>query len=363
MLICAGGHCIHAQKKTQQVPDGVFFKIEGKGLKQPSYALGTMHYVHGDVMHDVPGLDSILNTITCLATELSMDAILHPETVETAPNLKLTRSDSIKANSMLPEIFEDFADTSQPDAYTRTLTPEQLDSLDKAMQYLQVDDVIRRMAEMQGQPVGEGKIYRTANPITLIQLMQALSVTQAAKYYTERGYSMDYQQIDHKIMLTVNAMNEQRAKDKAAGKAGKDTESIYCVGLDSTYAYRQMQESSTTIKDLLNDLTTEHLARLVYNGAINFYRVGTTFEACEPLYRTGHGKEVVQAMANIETRVYNNDLLGDGRNRYWMTQLPALMSKHSTLIAVGLAHLLPTANSEGVLSMLQKKGYKITKIL
>lgn len=354
LAVFVGSQCINAQKKskTPDVPDGIFFKIEGKGLKQPSYALGTMHYVHGDYMHHIEGFDSILATIGCLATELKMDYILHPETVEVNPNFRLTRMDSIKLNSMLPDIIAEFqvTDGGGSDVYERTFTPSQIDSLDRAMEYLQVDQLIRGLAQMQGQEVPEGKIYRHASPLELTQLLQALSVTQAAKYFVERGYSQDYQQLDHKVMLTVNDMNENKGAD------------ILCVGLDSTYAYRQMQENSTTIKDLVSDLTAEHLARLIYRAAINYHRVGQTFEHCMPLYDQGHGQEVVDAMAAIESKTYSDPQLVDGRNRYWMEQLPALMKANSTLICVGLAHLVPTSGSEGVLSMLKKKGYKITKL-
>ena len=62
-VLMTGAAPIAAQQKGQKVPDGVFFKIEKKG-QQPSYALGTVHYVHGDYMHEIPGLDSILGTIT-----------------------------------------------------------------------------------------------------------------------------------------------------------------------------------------------------------------------------------------------------------------------------------------------------------
>lgn len=352
VFVATGGHCAFAQKKAKntEVPDGIFFRIEGKGLKQPSYALGTMHYVHGECMHNIAGLDSILGTIGCLATELKMEYLLHPETVETSPDLKLTRMDSIKVNSMLPDILAQFTDADGSDVYEQVLTAAELDTLDRAMEYLQLDDLVRGLAQMQGQAVPEGRIYRRANPLQVSQLLQTLSVTKAALYYVGQGYSQNYQQLDHQVMLTVNGMNEQKGAD------------ILCVGLDSTYAYKQMQEGSSTIKDFVKDMSAEHLARLIYRSAKQFSTVGQTFEQCAPLYLEGRGREVVDAMASVEPDAYGNAQLVDGRNRYWMSQLPALMKQHSTLICVGLAHLIPTSGSEGVLSMLQKQGYKITKI-
>ena len=60
-VLMTGAAPLAAQQKGQKVPDGVFFKIEKKG-QQPSYALGTVHYVHGDYMHEIPAHYNLMFT-------------------------------------------------------------------------------------------------------------------------------------------------------------------------------------------------------------------------------------------------------------------------------------------------------------
>lgn len=55
----------------------------------------------------------------------------------------------------------------------------------------------------------------------------------------------------------------------------------------------------------------------------------------------------------------DSDFLLKDRNATWMKTLPDLMAKESQFIAVGALHL---AGPDGLISLLQKQGYKITPI-
>lgn len=338
-----------------QEADGVFFKVEGNGLKQPSYLLGTVHLIHGDYIHKIAEFDSLLNDIKCLATELKMEYILHPETVNTTPNLALTHEDSVKASTLIPLVLAEYADTTQGDVYERYLSKEQLDSLDTAMQFLNLDAIIKMLPQAQGLQ-GEN-FYRRIDPFSMAQLGPTLLTVKQMQNAIMSGYSQNYEMMDHAIMLTVNARNENYRKSHP------DTDAVFCVGLDSTYAYRAYQESkSTNVKEILDGLTTKKMVDFIYTKFMSLYKTGQALDQAETLYREGKGNAIIKLVTAAEPESYSDKALVDGRNQYWMTQIPALMQKGETLVAVGLAHLLKTPASEGIVSMLRKQGYKVTPI-
>lgn len=342
---------------AQNATDGVFFKVEGKGLKQPSYLLGTVHLIHGDYIHKIAGLDSLLDNVGCLATELKMDYLLHPETVKQTPDLGLSHEDSVKAETLLPPILAEFADTSKADPYSRCLTPAQLDSLDAAMQFFNYDAIIKMLPQTQVL-AGLGS-YRRVDPFSMAQIAPVLLTVKQLQNSLMSGYSQDYQMMDHAIMLNVNSKNEAYK----AQHPGADKDAVVCVGLDSTYAYVQYQESrSVNIKELLDGISTKKMVDFIYGNLMSLYKSGLALEQVESLYSQGKGNDIVKLVSDAEPEGYSNKELVDGRNRYWMTQIPSLMKVQSTLVAVGLAHLLPTPASEGIVSMLRKQGYKVTPI-
>ena len=358
-VLMTGAAPLAAQQKGQKVPDGVFFKIEKKG-QQPSYALGTVHYVHGDYMHEIPGLDSILGTITCLASEMGMEEMIHPDQQASIATLiaKLQGFDASKLEREMPAIIAEFMDTTKTDAYTRYLTPQQLDSLDLVAAYYQVNDHLASMSPVQGE-----KAYRYALPFLLPSLWQPLTMSKIVQFYKDvRGYTGEYKLLDVMIATKVNEMNEAYA----AEHPDRSQPCIKSVGLDSINASNTLIDSqSDMINLLLNDLSAKSLVQLVYRGGLSQYEICSRIGQIDSLYRSGKGSATIDLLSDLpeSESLFGNDLLVEGRNRYWMTQLPQLMKDRPTLIVVGLAYLLNTPGSEGVLSMLQKQGYKITKVL
>ena len=357
-VLMTGAAPIAAQQKGQKVPDGVFFKIEKKG-QQPSYALGTVHYVHGDYMHEIPGLDSIFGTITCLASEMGMEEMIHPDQQASIATLiaKLQGFDASKLEREMPAIIAEFMDTTKTDAYTRYLTPQQLDSLDRAVAYFQVNDQLKSMSPVQGE-----KAYRYALPFLLPSLWQQLTIPKFTQFYKDvRGYTSEYKMLDLMIATKANELNEAYAAEHPDKQPR-----ILSVGLDSINAMSLLIDSQSDLINLiLNDLSTKNLVQLIYRGGVAQYELSNRMGQIDSLYRSGKGYEMMESIRSLPEaeRLYANDVIVEGRNRYWMTQLPQLMKDRSTLVVVGLAHLLNAEGSEGILSMLQKQGYKITKIL
>ena len=234
-VFATGTAPLSAQQKGQQVPDGVFFKLEKKGQK-PSYALGTVHYIHGDYMHEIPGFDAILSNIECLATEMEMEQMVHPDEQATVATLmaKLKDFDTSKLEREMPAVIAEFMDTTATDAYTRYLTPQQLDSLDLVAAYYQVNDHLASMSPVQGE-----KAYRYALPYLLPSLWQQQTMSKITQFYKDvRGYTGQYNLLDIMIAKKANELNEAYAAEHPDKQPR-----ILSVGLDSINASNTLIET------------------------------------------------------------------------------------------------------------------------
>ena len=351
MLAFLVGHTLFAQNETANDLDGVLFRVEGKHLRKPSYLLGTVHVIHGDRIANIQNLNDILSSVEGIATELKPE--WRTSTTAAQPKFALTPEETTRVTALFPIVLQEFNESGADNPYERFLTPQQLDSLDHAMKFLLVDSV---MMTLQPDADNFDTAYRTANPLTLAQLAQTLFYVQQGRTYMSLGYSANYNPIDHAIMDYADRVN------KEAADGGKHARRIVQTGLDSTYAWNQVVQSSANIKDLVNDCTSRRLASIIYRSFRKLYDTGIQLTTIDSLYTLGEGREIVKRMAAVEPEAYADPALVDGRNRYWMTQLPQLFNDQSTLVAVGLAHLLPTESSEGIVAMLRREGYKVTRI-
>ena len=223
--------------------------------------------------------------------------------------------------------------------------------------YYQVNDHLASMSSVQGE-----KAYRYALPFLLPSLWQPLTMSKIVQFYKDvRGYTGEYKLLDVMIATKVNEMNEAYVAEHP-----DEQPRIKSVGLDSINVMGAFIDSQADLLNLiLDDFSAKNLVKLIYRGGVAQYELSNQIGKIDSLYRSGKGYEAMEVVQSLPEakQIYGNDMILNGRNRHWMTQLPQLMKDHQTLIVVGLAHLLNTPGSEGILSMLQKQGYKITKIL
>ncbi|MBR1594572.1 MAG: hypothetical protein IJ659_07365, partial [Alloprevotella sp.] len=82
-----------------QIPDGIFFRISGGGLAEPSYILGSLHTIPGDFVHHVPGFDEAAGSVRQFVFERDLGHNLRQIGTQTADSVtmqKLTeRNDSL----------------------------------------------------------------------------------------------------------------------------------------------------------------------------------------------------------------------------------------------------------------------------
>lgn len=72
-----------------------------------------------------------------------------------------------------------------------------------------------------------------------------------------------------------------------------------------------------------------------------------------------HDLERLSILVNQDSLVHTKQITHD-RNEKWMPQIVSSIQKQRTLIAVGMAHLIPTNHDRGIIQRLRELGYHVT---
>ncbi|MDM1396213.1 TraB/GumN family protein [Myroides odoratimimus] len=119
------------------------------------------------------------------------------------------------------------------------------------------------------------------------------------------------------------------------------------IGLEHFIDQQKVMENIFSPKELINQFKEVNAYKETYNEMKQSF----LDEDIEALYEFGTNPKFVP----IE---FKKDLL-DNRNIKWVTKMPEIMKKKSTIFAVGSAHL---GGDYGVLKLLEKDGYKVRAI-
>lgn len=72
-----------------------------------------------------------------------------------------------------------------------------------------------------------------------------------------------------------------------------------------------------------------------------------------------HDLERLSILVNQDSLVHTKQITHD-RNEKWMPKIISSIQKQSTIIAVGMAHLIPTNHDRGIIQRLRELGYHVT---
>lgn len=82
----------------------IFFKVDGKDLKQPSYLFGTHHFVTESMLDSLPKVREALQQAECMVGEVVMDS--NPmELMQVMQKHMMTPSDSTLSKLYAPEVY------------------------------------------------------------------------------------------------------------------------------------------------------------------------------------------------------------------------------------------------------------------
>jgi uncharacterized protein len=118
-----------------------------------------------------------------------------------------------------------------------------------------------------------------------------------------------------------------------------------------------------TIEDQLNifaKMPDKLQSEMVMSTIRNYEKSKQTFEKMQRIYLTQNLEELYKFIKNEpDSPLTDSRAFLEDRNIRWIPEMESMMKKNTVFFTVGAAHL---AGDEGVIRLLEKKGYKITPI-
>lgn len=279
----------------------LLYKISGKDLKQPSYIVGTYHLAPVSFVDSIPGLRRAMDETAQVCGELDMSNMQSPENVQ-----KMMQAMMLPDGKTLKDV----------------LTADEMETLNKFLRENMGVDLTNPMVEQQ-----MGKMSPQAISVQL-QLLLYLKQTPG---------------FDPTNLFDGYFQKEAAAKQKPI------------IGFETI---------DFQIKTLYQGQTIERQKELLMCGVNNPQRM---MQAIIDVTDAFFSQDLAK-MQEVMEREYNdscdstpeeeNKLIKD-RNVDWLTKMPAILSAHPTLFAVGAGHL---PSEFGVLNLLKEAGYTVEAV-
>lgn len=275
----------------------ILYRISGKGLKSPSYIVGTYHLAPSSFADSIPGMRQAVEQTNQVCGELDMMDAFKPE--NTAKLLKA---------QMLPE----------GTTLSSLLTTEQLERLNALL------------LDVMGSNLNDETFAAQMDKMT----PTALSTTLSLQPYIKRTESFNPMELIDNYFQMLALQN---------GKAIKGFETVdFQMGI----------LFGESLEKQVNDLMcmVDHFEET--DEMVN--RITTA-------YFSQNLKQIEEAMeeeSKVEcgTTDEDEDRLINNRNSNWLEMMPSMMAEQPTLFVVGAGHL---CGEKGVLKLLEKAGYTV----
>ena len=279
----------------------LLYKITGKGLKSPSYIVGTYHLAPATFIDSIPGANVALDEVEQVCGEVVMSEM----------NGFANQSKVMDA-LMLPD----------SKSITDVLTSEQMDKLNAYMNRVLGADFNNPMIKMAMGNMTPGAISS--------QLQLLLYMKETPNFDPNNLIDSHFQILG-----------------KKAGKSIIGFESVdFQIDLlyKSTPLERQVVQLMCMIEnDEFYNLQTKHITEAYFAQDL-----AKVFEAFE---------DKLNSLCD-STPEEENRILYD-RNSNWVGIMPAMMAEKPTLFVVGAAHL---PSERGVLELLKARGYTVEAV-
>lgn len=318
-LLLSGGITYPIQLKqsdfAQNNEYSLLWKISGNGLQQDSYLLGTMHSVGQTFLDSIPGFGKIFSTVKQIAIEY--DAF-------TQDSIDRTRKMSLKKYVYMPQnvTYESLfchKDFCFVDSFLRRGNPQYF--IYKPMFWSSFFSSMLIYQNIRGREIGMDRFillmgYQNNKKIYFMETLE--EVDERTAYLDSLGYSRISLQYQAAILKRI-----LQNPDSLSSSANLVME-----------LYKSQKMSGLQAADSINN-----------RGNIDLFALGTIKK--EEIARI---KEYQQCY--IET-------IGVIRNDKWLKRLLPMINKESSLIAVGMMHLI---GSDGLIAKLRKLGYIVEPI-
>ena len=279
----------------------LLYKISGKGLRKPSYIIGTYHLAPVSFVDSIPGLRGALAESEQVYGEIETADMTSPENIA-----------KMQQAMMLPE----------GKTLTELLTPEQMQKLNATMK------------ELLGVDMSNPMVAQQMNKMLPQALVTQLTVIMYLKKHS--GFNPTQSFDDYFQQQAV-------AQGKPVG--GFETMDFQLQALFGSISIERQIE---LLMCFLNNREWEELQ--VDNIVEAFF--------AQDLNRIEAAMDEKQDNS-CDATDEENDLLIYGRNATWLKKMPEIMQQKSTFFAVGAAHLV---GERGVLAGLRNAGYLVEGI-
>lgn len=276
----------------------LLYKISGKGLRKPSYIIGTYHLAPVSFVDSIPGLRSALAESEQVYGEIETADMTSPENIA-----------KMQQAMMLPE----------GKTLTELLTPEQMQKLNATMKELLGVDMSNPMVAQQMNKMLPQALVTQLTVIMYLKKHSGFNPTQSFDdYFQQQAVAQGkpvggFETMDFQLQALFGSISIER-----------QIELLMCF-LNN----REWEESQ--VDNIVEAFFAQDLNRI--EAAMD-------------------EKQDNSCDATDE----ENDLLIYGRNATWLKKMPEIMQQKSTFFAVGAAHLV---GERGVLAGLRNAGYLV----
>lgn len=276
----------------------LLYKISGKGLKQPSYILGTYHLAPISFVDSIKGIRPAMQETEQVCGELDMSDMMKPENMQ-----------KLQAAMTLPE----------GKTLETTLTADELG---------RVNSLLKRVigVDLSNPMVGQQLGRMTPQAITT-QLSMLLCMKKNPGFNPQQQLDTYFQQ--------------------EALKEGKPV-----IGFETV---------DFQIKTLFESMSLDRQKQLLLCIADNTERAEKNIEDMLKAYFDQDLDELLKVVEEKENTACDSTpeeetTLVYGRNTDWIVKMPVIMEAKPTLFVVGAGHL---PGDRGVLKLLQSAGYTV----
>lgn len=275
----------------------ILYRISGKGLKSPSYIVGTYHLAPSSFADSIPGMRQAVEQTNQVCGELDMMDAFKPE--NTAKLLKA---------QMLPE----------GTTLSSLLTAEQLERLNALL------------LDVMGSNLNDETFAAQMDKMT----PAALSTTLSLQSYIKRTESFNPMELIDNYFQMLALQN---------GKAIKGLETVdFQMGiLFGESLEKQVNDLMCMVDhfeetdEMVNRITTAYFSQ-------NLKQIEDAMEE--------------ESKVECGTTDEDEDRLINNRNSNWLEMMPSMMAEQPTLFVVGAGHL---CGEKGVLKLLEDAGYTV----
>ena len=283
------------------------FHISGNGLEKPSYILGSLHVLSGDLLDSIPAFLEAENHCLQLFVESDVTDPQNMKNIQTAGQQLMTLPDGMTISDVLGE--------------------EKMNILKERMKvsfHVNLDDSV-------------AKAYLHYQPFFFTMILNVMVQFEALQKYP--------------------AMRNGNMMDGACMKRAKDRG--WKVGnLDRLQKSEEVDKAKETLAASI-DAQVDTLMALVNNFDERKQKILKEFEGAQILsdYWTAGDYEGFEQFMKSENESYPD--IYANRNKKWMPTIVEAIKEMPTLFVFGAGHL---TGPDGVVRMLRDAGYIVTQI-